>query len=111
MASLQDVMARWLRSRRLTVASVVAHRGCGGLRPWPFPRQGAGLGPGDLLPGGGRLGRCGGWRPWLHSGGSSPVYLVPLWALFSEVRSRVRAGAVELPGVALWIVRGAVALV
>ena len=30
-----------------------------------------------------------GGRPWLHSEGSSPVYLVPLWALFSEGRSRM----------------------
>ena len=82
-------MAGWLRSSRLTVASVGAGRGCGGLRPRPLPRQGGGLGPGDLLPGGGHLGRRGGGRPWIHSGGSSPVYLVPLWALFSSVRSRM----------------------
>ena len=71
------------------MALVGAGRGCGGLRPGPLPRQEGGLGPGDVLPGGGRLGRCGGGRPWLHSEGSSPVYLVPLWALFSAVRSRM----------------------
>ena len=71
------------------MASVGAGRGCGGLCPRPLPRQGGGLGPGDVLPGGGRLGKRGGGRPWLHSGGSSPVYLVPLWALFSSVLSRM----------------------
>ena len=71
-------MARWLRLRRLTEASVGAGPGCGGFRPRPLPRQGGGLGPGDFLPGGGRLGKRGGGRPWLHSGGSSLVYLVPL---------------------------------
>ena len=87
MASLEYVTAGWLRSRRLTVASVGAGRGCGGLCPRPLPRQVGGLGLGDFLPVGGRLGRRGGGRPWLHSGGSSPVYLVPVWALFSSVRS------------------------
>ena len=89
MASLEYVTAGWLRSRRLTVASVGAGRGCGGLCPRPLPRQGGGLGLGDLLPVGGRLGRRGGGRPWLHSGRSCPVYLVPLWALFSSVRSQM----------------------
>ena len=89
MASLEYVMAVWLRSRRLTVASVVAGRGCAGFHPRPLPRQGAGLGPGDFLPGGGRLGRRGWGRPWLHSGGSSVVYVVPLWALFLGLRSRM----------------------
>ena len=45
------------------------------------------MGPGVFLPGGGRLGRCGWGRPWLPSGGSSPVYLVPLGALLSGMRS------------------------
>ena len=89
MASLEYVLAAWLRLRRLTAASVGARRGCGGFRPRPLSRQRGGLGPGDFLPGGGRLGRRSGGRPWLHSGGSSPVYLVPLWALFSGVRSRM----------------------
>ena len=71
------------------MASVGAGRGCGCLCPRALPRQGGGLGLEDLLPVGGRLGRCGGGRPWLHSRGSSPVYLVPLWALFSLVRSRM----------------------
>ena len=89
MASLEYVTAGWLRLRRLTVASVGAGRGRGGLCSRPSPRQGGGLGPGDFLPGSGRLGRRGGGRPWLQPGGSSPVYLVPLWALFSSVRSRM----------------------
>ena len=89
MASLEYVTAGLLRSKRLTVASVGAGRGCWGLCPRPLPRQGAGLGLGDFLPVCGRLGRHGGGRPWLHSGGSSSVYLVPLWALFSSVRSRM----------------------
>ena len=89
MASLEYVTAGWLRSRRLTVASVGAGRGCGGLCPRPLPRQGGRLGLGDVLLVGGRLGRRGGERPWLHTGGSSPVYLVPSWALFSTVRSRM----------------------
>ena len=71
------------------MVSVGAGRGYGGLCPLPLPRQGGGLGLGDFLPVGGRLGRRGGGRPWLHSGDSSPVYLVPLWALFSPVRSRM----------------------
>ena len=69
------------------MATVGAGRGCGGLRPRPLPRHGGGLGPGYLLPGDGRLGRRGRGRPWLHSGGSSPVYLASLWVLFLEVRS------------------------
>ena len=69
------------------MASVGAARGCAGLRPRLLPRHGGRLGPGDFLPSGGRLGRRGGGRPWLYSEGSSPVYLVPLWALFSGVRS------------------------
>ena len=89
MASLEYVMAGWLRLRRLTVASVGAGRECGGLLPRPMPLQGGGLGPGDFLLGGRRLGRHGGGRPLLHSGGSSPVYLVPLWALFSGVKRRM----------------------
>ena len=71
------------------MASVGAGRGCGGLCSRPLPRQGGGLGLGDLLLVGGCLGRRGGGRPWLHSGGSSPVYLVPLAALFPSVRSRM----------------------
>ena len=45
MASLEYVTVGWLRSRRLTVASVGAGRGCGGLCPRLLPRQGGGLGP------------------------------------------------------------------
>ena len=58
------------------VALVGAGRGSGGLCPRPLPRQGGGPGPGDVLPSGGRLGRRGGGRPWLHSGGSSPAVRV-----------------------------------
>ena len=85
MESLEYVMAVWLRSRRLMVSSVGAGLACGGRRLWPLPRQGGGLGPGDFLLDGGRLAGRGGGRPWLHSMGSSPVYLVPLWALLSGV--------------------------
>ena len=77
------------------MASVGAGRGCGGLCPRPLPCQRGGLGPGDLLPGGRRFGRRGGGRPWLHSGGSSPVYLVPLWALLLSVWSRMAWGLVS----------------
>ena len=49
MASLEYVTAGWLRSRRLTVASVGAGRGCGGLCPRPLPRQGGELGLGDFF--------------------------------------------------------------
>ena len=72
-ASLEYVIAGWLRSRRLTVASVGASWGCGGRRSRPLPRQGEGLGPGDVLPGRGGLGGRGGGRPWLDSRGSSLV--------------------------------------
>ena len=51
----------------------------------PQTRQGGGLGPGDFSPGAGRLGGRGGGRLWLHSRGISPVYLVPLWAVFPRV--------------------------
>ena len=95
MVSLEYVTAGWLRSRRLKVPSVGAGRGCGGLCPRPLPRQGGGLGLWDFLPG--RPGRRGWRRPWLHSGGSSPVYLVPLWALFSSVRSRMGWALVSSP--------------
>ena len=72
------------------MASVGAGRGCGGLRPWLFSCQEGELGPGDVFSASGRLGRRGGGSPWLHSGVSSPVYFVPLWASFSSVRSRMR---------------------
>ena len=77
-ASLEYVMGGWLRSRRLMVPSVG-----GGPGLWIAP-SGRRTGPGDFLLGGGRLAGRGGaeGRPWLHSGGSSPVNLVPLWALF-----------------------------
>ena len=59
------------------------------LVPSALAPSGRGTGARDFLLVGGRLGRRGGGRPWLHSGGSSPVYLVPLWALFPSVRSRM----------------------
>ena len=90
MASLEDMMAGLLRFEGVDGGLALgAGRGCGGLRPRPLPSQRGGLGPGYFLPVGGRLVRRGGGRPWLHSGGSSPMYLVPLWALFSEVRRRM----------------------
>ena len=89
MASSEYVMAGWVRSMMLTVASVGAGRGCGGFLPRPLPRQGGGLGPGVFLLGGGRLGSRGGERPWLHSKESSPVYLVRLCALFPGVGSQM----------------------
>ena len=76
------------------VASMATGRGCLGLRPRPLPRRGGGLGPGDFLPVGRRLGGHGGGRPWLHSRGILPVYLVPLWALFSGVKRRMGWGLV-----------------
>ena len=91
-ASLEYVMAGWLRSRRFTVASLGAGRGWGGLRPQALPRHGGGLEPGDFLPAGGRLGRRGGGRPWLHSGESLAGCLVLRWALFSGVRSLMGRG-------------------
>ena len=70
--------------------------GLGGSGPGPWRLVPSALAPSGrgteargFLPGCGRLGRRGGGGPWLHSGGSSPVYLVPLWALFSSVWSRM----------------------
>ena len=63
MASLEYVMAGSLRSRRVTMASVGAGRGCRGFCPRPLPRPGGQLGLEDFWPGGGRLGRRGGRRP------------------------------------------------
>ena len=57
------------------MASVGAGRSCGGLCPRPLPRQGGGLGPGEFLLVGGRLGRRGGGGPWLHSRGELPSVL------------------------------------
>ena len=110
MASLEYVKAGWLRSRRLTVASVGAGRGCGGLCPRPLPRQGGGLGLG-LLPVGGRLGRRGRGRAWLHSRGELPSVFGASVGLVLFGAESDRVGAGELVGVAFWLVRGAAALV
>ena len=82
-------MPRWLRSRRLTVASVGAGRDFGGFCPRPLPVREEDWGPGIFCGVVGALGGAVVGRAWLHSGGSSPVYLVPLWALFSGLRSRM----------------------
>ena len=111
MASLEYVTAGWLRSRRLTVASVGAGRGCGGLCPWPLPCQGGGLGPGDFLPSGGRLGRRGGCKPWLHSRGKLPSVFGASVGLVLVGAEADGVGAGELRGVAFWLVGGATALV
>ena len=104
-------MAGWLRSRRLTVDLGGAGWCCGGFRPRPLPYLGGGLGPGDFLPASGCLGRRSGGRPWLHSGGSFPVYLVPLWALFSSLRSRMAWALLSCKVSPSWFSRGAGALV
>ena len=111
MASLEYVTAGWLRSRRLTVASVGAGRGCGGWCPRPLPRQGGGLGLGVFLPVGGRLGRRGGGRPWLHSRGELPSVFGASVGLVLFGAESDGVGAGEPQGVALWLVRGAAALV
>ena len=111
MASLEYVTAGWLKSRRLTVSSVGAGRGCGGLCPRPLPRQGGGLALGVLLLVGGRSGRRGGGRPWLHSRGELPSVLGASVGLFLFGAESDGVGAGELQGVAFWLVRGAAALV
>ena len=111
MASLEYVTAGWLRSRRLTVASVGAGRGCGGLCPRPLPRQGGGLGLGDVWPVGGRLGRRRGVRPWLHSRGKLPSVFDASVGLVLVGAEPDGVGAGELQGVAFLLVRGADALV
>ena len=74
MASLEYVMAGWLRSRRLTVASVGAGRGCGGLCPRPLPRQGGGTGARGLF--------AWWWALGLARWGEA---LAPLWGEFPSV--------------------------
>ena len=59
------------------------------LSPSALAPSGRGVRLGDFLPGGGRLNRRARGSPWLHPGGGSPVYLVPLWAWFSAVRCRM----------------------
>ena len=69
------------------------------------------MGPGDCLLGDGRLGRLGGGRPWLHSRGKFPgVFGAPVGLVLGgdELDG---VGAVELQGVAQWLVRGAAPLV
>ena len=89
MASLEYVTAGWLRSRRLTVASVGAGRGCGGLCPRPLPRQGGGLGLGDFLPVCGRLGRRGGGEALAPLQGEAPQCI---WCLCGPCSLRCGAG-------------------
>ena len=69
MASFEYVMARWMRSRRLTVASVGARRGCGALRPRPLPRQGGGSGLGTFCL------VVGAWVGAVGGGGLAPLRL------------------------------------
>ena len=71
------------------MASVRAGRGCGGLCPRPLPRQGGGLGLGDFLPVGGRLGRRGGGGALAPLRGELSSVFGALWALFSSVPSRM----------------------
>ena len=111
MASLEYVTAWWLRSRRLTVASVGAGRGCGGLCPRPLPRQGGGLGVGDFLPVCGRLGRRGGGGALAPLRGELPSVFGACVGLVLFGAEPDGVGAGELQGVAEWFVRGAVALV
>ena len=111
MASLEYVTAGWLRSRRLTVASVGAGRGCGGLCPRPLPRQGGGLGLGDFLPAGRRLGRHGGGGALAPLRGELPSVFGASVGLVLFVAESDGVGAGELQGVAFWLVRGGAALV
>ena len=111
MGSLEYVTAGWLRSRRLTVASVGAGRGCGSLCPRPLPRHGGGLGPGDFVLGGGRLGRRGWGEALAPLRGEFPSVFGASVGLVLGGEDLNRVGAVKLQGVAFWLVWGAVALV
>ena len=111
MASLEYVTAGWLRSRRLTVASVGAGRGCGGLCSRPLPRQGGGLGLGDFLPVCARLGRRGRGRALALLRGELPSVFGACVGLVLFGAEPDVVGAGELQGVADWLVRGAAALV
>ena len=90
-------------------ASVAAGQGFRGICLQLLPRQAGGLELEDFLPGGGRLGGRGGRRPWLHSGGISSVYLMPLWSLLSAVARRIgwallssKVSPPRLSGALLW---------
>ena len=84
------------------MASVGAGRGCGGMCPRPLPCQGGGLGVGEVLLVGGRLGRRGGGRPWLHSRGElSSVFGASVGLVLVCAKLDV-VGAGELQGVALY---------
>ena len=111
MASLEYVIAGWLRLRRLTVASVGTGRGCAGLRPGPLPHQGGGLGPGDFLPGGRRFGRRGGGGGLAPLRADLPGVLGTSVGLVLGGEEPDGSDAGELERGAFWLVRGAVALV
>ena len=111
MAPLEYVTAGLLRSRRLTMASVGAGRGCGGLCPKPLPRQGGGLGPGDFSSGGGRLGRRGGGGGLAPLRGELPSVFGASVGLDLVGAEPDGVGAGELQGMAFWLLRGAAALV
>ena len=96
MASLEYVMAGWMRLRRLTVASVGADQGCGGYCLQLLPLQGGTLGPGDFLLGRGRLGRRGGEKPWPHSRRSFLVHLMTLLGHVLGCDASDGLGAAEL---------------
>ena len=100
-ASLEYVTTGWLRSRRLTVASVGAVRGCGGL----------GTGALGLFAGWWALGqaRRGEALATLRGEVSSVFGVSVGLVLFGAESDGVGAG--ELQGVAFWLVWGAAALV
>ena len=93
------------------MASVGAGQGCGGLCPRPLPRQGGGLGLGDLLPVGGRLGRRGRGEALALLRGELPSVFGASVGLVLFGAGSDGVGAGELQGVAFWLVRGAAALV
>ena len=111
MASLEYVIARWLRLRRLMVASMGAGRSCGGICPQPLPRQRGGLGPGDVLLDGRRFGGRRGGGGLAPVRGEFPGVLGVPVGLVVGADAPDGVGAVELQGVALGLVWGAAALV
>ena len=110
MASLEYVMAGWLRLRRLIVASVGAGWGCGGLLPRPLPCQGQDRGPGAF---------CRAVCAWVGMVGQRPGsirggFIRCTWCLCGLLLrgdASDGVGTVELEGVTVWLVLGAAALV